>query len=69
MHTELNSHILTIEASGNYIHGDPVPRARITAHGDGGIEQWLDTFKAALVAAGYALYTAKRIRLVEDEDE
>lgn len=69
MHTELNSHILTIEASGHYIHGDPVQRVRITAHGDGGIEHWLDTFKAALVAAGYAMDTAKRVQLVEDGDE
>jgi len=69
MNTALNTHILTIEASGHYIHGDPVPRVRITAHGDGGIEHWLDTVRAALVAAGYAMDTAKRVRLVEDGDE
>lgn len=68
MNTELNTHILTIEASGHYIHGDPVPRVRITAHGDGGIEHWLNTFRAALVAAGYAMGTAKRVRLVEEGD-
>lgn len=44
-------------------------RSRICTPNSSGLEHWIDTFRAALVAAGYALDTAKRVRLVEDEDE
>lgn len=43
------------------------PRVEILTEGDGGIDHWLDTFRAALVAAGFAVNTARRVVLMRPE--
>ena len=41
----------------------------ITVVGDGGIEFYIDAFRACLVAAGFTTDTAGRLMLVERGDE
>lgn len=40
----------------------------ITVVGDGGIDFYLDAFRAALVASGFAVGVAARLQLVEAEE-
>lgn len=54
------SHTITITVSGNYPHGEK-PHASVTVRGNGDLDHMFEAFKAALVAAGFALETAKKL--------
>ena len=54
------THKVEITITGNYPHGSK-QHATVSIAGDGGIEHMLEAFRAALVAAGFALETAKKI--------
>ena len=54
------THTVTITVSGNYPHGQK-QHASVTINGDGGLDHMIEAFKAALVAAGFALDTAKKL--------
>lgn len=54
------SHTITITVSGNYPHGEK-QHASVTVGGNGDLDHMFEAFKAALVAAGFALETAKKL--------
>ena len=62
------THTVTITVTGHYSHG-PAQHAQIALAGDGGLDHMLDAFKAALVAAGFAMATAAQLDIKEDGDE
>lgn len=49
--------IMTVE--GNYVHGQE-EHASVTVSGDGSLDQYVEAFKAFLVASGFAMDTAKK---------
>lgn len=51
------THKVEITISGN----NPLQHATVSIDGDGGIEHMIEAFKAALVAAGFAIDTAKKL--------
>ena len=61
-----NTHSITIQIVERYPHGKQAEQAAVTLHGDGGLEWYVDAFRTALVAAGFAMDTAKRLD-VSDE--
>lgn len=54
------THKVEITITGDYPSGSK-QRATVAIAGDGGIEHMLEAFRAALVAAGFSLETAKKI--------
>jgi len=60
MNDDEMTHTVTITVSGNYPHGQK-QHASVTINGDGGLDHMIEAFKAALVAAGFALDTAKKL--------
>ena len=54
------THAITITVTGNYPHGAK-QHAQVVIAGDGGLDHMIDAFKAALIAAGFALETAKKL--------
>lgn len=52
------SHTVTITVAGRYPHGKEQQLSWVTVAGDGSLDHMLDTFRAALVAAGFAPSTA-----------
>lgn len=54
------SHTVTVTIKSNYRHGSN-QGSSLTLEGDGGIEFFFDVFKLTLLAAGFALDTAKKL--------
>jgi hypothetical protein len=60
----------TIEVSISSDHGDGVRHmSRLSVCGDGSLDHALDTFRAALVAAGFAASVAERLDVAEHRYE
>lgn len=57
------THSVTVTVNGNYPHGQR-QHATVTMGGDGGLDHMLDTFRAALVAAGFSTETAATLSCV-----
>jgi hypothetical protein len=58
------THKIEIIISGNYTHG-PRQYASVTMGGDGGLDHMIEAFKAAMVAAGFSLETAKKLEFFD----
>lgn len=58
------THTVRIIVTGRYIHGEAT-HVEVSVAGDGGLDHVLDAFKAALVAAGFAMSTAARLDIGE----
>jgi hypothetical protein len=43
--------------------------SRVSVSGDGSLDHALDTFRAALVAAGFAASVAERLDVLADDDQ
>lgn len=56
------AHSIEITITGNYPHGQK-QHAKVAIAGDGGLDHMIESFKAALVAAGFSLETAASIGL------
>lgn len=54
------THKVEISISGNYPHGAK-QHAFVSISGDGGLDHMIDAFKAALIAAGFSMDTAKKL--------
>lgn len=54
------THKIEITISGNYPHGSK-QHAMVSLSGDGGLDHMIEAFKAALVAAGFSMDTAKKL--------
>lgn len=54
------THTVTITVAGNYPHGQK-QHSQVTLSGDGGLDHMIEAFKASLIAAGFALDTAKKL--------
>lgn len=54
------THKIEITISGNYQHGSK-QHAMVSLSGDGGLDHMIEAFKAALVAAGFSMDTAKKL--------
>lgn len=68
MQNDDNTHSIEIIIRGKY----PVEeqeQVRLKVSGDGSLEYFVDTMRAALVAFGFVPDTAKKIGLVEEADE
>lgn len=64
------THTISIRTDYRYRHGDTEKRtASVTVDGDGDLDHYIETFRAALVAAGFALATAAQLDLVVDTKE
>lgn len=61
-----NAHCIRVLYEAHYPHATGKHTAEVLARGDGSPEHWLHTFRAALVAAGYSVETAKRLELRDD---
>ena len=59
------THTITITVVGKYPHGDNKQHASVTMSGDGNIEHMLNAFRTALVAAGFSVSLAERLRIGE----
>jgi hypothetical protein len=60
----MSTHTVKIEVIGMYPDGER-HHASVSVSGDGGIDHMIDTFAAALVAAGFSADTASRLGLIE----
>lgn len=54
------SHTIEISINGNYVHG-PKQHVSVVLSGDGGLDHFIEAFKTALVAAGFAMDTVKKL--------
>lgn len=54
------THKIDITISGNYPHGSK-QHAHVSLSGDGGMDHMMEAFKAALIAAGFSMDTAKKL--------
>ena len=54
------THNIEITITGIYTHG-VTQHASVSISGDGGLSHMFEAFKAALVAAGFAMDTAKKL--------
>lgn len=54
------THKVDVTISGNYPHGYK-QHASISISGDGSLDHMMEAFKAALLAAGFAMDTAKKL--------
>lgn len=54
------THKIEITISGNYQHGSK-QHASVSISGDGGLDHMIEAFKAALIAAGFSMDTAKKL--------
>lgn len=61
------SHRITVAVAGRYLHGKEQEHATVTVSGDGSLEHAIDTFKAALVAMGFAPETAANLTMREGD--
>lgn len=68
MRDDSNTHTVEIIVRGNYPMGEE-EQVRLKVSGDGSLEYFVDTMKAALVAFGFAHQTVDKIGLVEQGDE
>jgi len=53
-------HKVEITVSGNYTHGQK-QHAMVSISGNGDLNHMIESFKAALIAAGFALGTAAKL--------
>jgi hypothetical protein len=53
--------------TGRYPHGRENPHASVTVNGDGSLDHAVDSFRAALVAMGFAPDTAGRLAIREGD--
>lgn len=60
------THTITVTIEGRYPHGEK-QRASVSVDGDGDIDHMVETFQAALVAAGFAPATAGSLRITEGD--
>lgn len=63
-----NLHSVEIILRGIYPMGEE-EQARLKVSGDGSLEYFVDTMKAALVAFGFAPSTVSKIRFIEEPNE
>jgi hypothetical protein len=61
----LPTHSVTVIVKARYPHNREHQQASVTVDGDGDIEHMLDTFRAALVAAGFSATQADRLGMDE----
>lgn len=54
------THKVEITISGHYRHGSK-QHAMVSLSGDGGLDHMMEAFKAALIAAGFSMDTAKKL--------
>ena len=54
------THKIEITITGNYPHGSK-QHASISISGDGGLDHMIESFKAALIAAGFSMETATKL--------
>ena len=54
------THTIDITITGNYTHGSK-QHASVSLSGDGGLDHMIDAFKAALIAAGFAVDTVRKL--------
>ena len=63
------THRITVTIDAQYQHAAvTVPSASVCVSGSGNIDHFLDVFRAALVAAGYAAGTAEKLQIVEGDE-
>jgi len=61
------THTISIRTDYKYLHGDPDKRTSIvTIDGDGDLDHYIETFRTALVAAGFAMETAARLDIKDE---
>lgn len=60
MSTEAGTHAVTVTVHGKYPHGEQ-QHASVMVVGDGGLGHMVETFRAALVAAGFDAETAAKL--------
>lgn len=58
------THTVTITVTGDYPHG-PKQHAQVTVSGDGGLSHMIESFRAALVAAGFSMDAARNLDVHE----
>ncbi len=61
------THTITVTIEGRYPHGEK-QRASVSVDGDGTLDHMVDTFQAAIVAAGYMASTAGTLRIGEVDE-
>lgn len=61
------THTITVTIEGRYPHGK-TQRASVSVDGDGTLDHMVDTFQAAIVAAGYMPSTAGTLRIGEVDE-
>jgi len=54
------THKVEITISGNYPHGSK-QHASVSIYGNGSLDHMIESFKCALIAAGFAMDTAKKL--------
>lgn len=54
------THEVTITITGNYPHGKK-QHAQVVVAGNGDLDHMIEVFKAALIAAGFSMDTAKKL--------
>lgn len=59
------SHSIEIVVKGNFPKGE-MEQMRLKIFGDGAIDHFVETFRAALVAYGFETDTAKRLNLTDE---
>jgi len=62
------SHCIRVLYEAHYPHATGKHTAEVLARGDGTLNHWLKTFRAALISAGYQMDVAKRLQF-EDAAE
>jgi hypothetical protein len=66
MSDDTATHSITIVVTGRYPHGREHPQASVTVNGDCSLEHAVDSFRAALVAMGFACATAATLNVGDD---
>jgi hypothetical protein len=62
-----HSHTVHVLVCGSYPHGQQ-QHVSLEISGDGGLDHMLDTFRAALVAAGFSTEVASRLDILESSE-
>lgn len=62
-----NSHTIEVVITSRCTHIG-TSSARVSLDGDGDIDHFLDSFRAAMIAAGFGAATAGRLTLAEDAE-
>lgn len=61
-----NDHCVRVLYEARYPHATGKHQSEVLARGDGSPEHWLETFRAALIAAGFSMSMAQRLGFRDD---